>query len=109
MIATLREGVLERHSTFAEPYEAKALGINPLYHVCREADRFLLTLEVPQEYRREYPELEVVLPPHVEFDIALLEAARNGASSPEVRRLIQRRILISLPPRYLRAGTANRC
>ncbi|MBI5571104.1 MAG: class I SAM-dependent methyltransferase [Desulfomonile tiedjei] len=109
MIATLREGVFVRHSTFAEPYEAKALEINPLYHACREADRFLLTLEVPQEYRRDYPELEVVLPPRVEFDIALLEAARNGVSSPEVRRLLQRRILVPLPPRYLRAGTANRC
>jgi SAM-dependent methyltransferase len=109
MIATLREGVTERHSRFAEPYEAKALEINPLYRVRREAGRLLLTLEVPQEYRREYPELEVVLPPRAEFDVALLEAARNGASSPEVCRLIQRRILISLPSRYLRAGTANRC
>lgn len=89
-----------------EPPGARAitgeLRVNPLYQVEREGEASVLRLRFPTpEYEEEFGACKRYLPDRVEIKTDWLRNPAAASLNGELRRLIERRVLLDLPERYL--------
>lgn len=98
LVGTRRQGFYRKWPPFQEPFQAKELRVNPLYRWDRRREGWSGRLALPSEaYRREYPALEEHLPQAVTVPA---DFAERSPEDPELRELLRRRILLSLPTHY---------
>jgi SAM-dependent methyltransferase/uncharacterized protein YbaR (Trm112 family) len=101
LIATKLDGF---HRTWQSPLApvSGTLRVNPLFKVETAGDTAILDLQFPSpDYEQEFSACKRYLPDRVELDAALLGTLPAAAIDPELRWLIENRVLLDLPDRYL--------
>ena len=80
------------------------LAINPLYEITMSAGEAHLRLRFPsRDYEDEYRACRLYLPDSVVLDRSTVAALRAGRPCPRIDVLRERRVILDVPPRYLRA------
>lgn len=100
-IVTNRSDVFVDH-VVGSPPALTGLRLNPLYGISRSGGRATLRLRFPSEqYAQEYAACLRYLPETLTIEAAVLDAIPGGDSNPTLTDLISRKVVLSLPERYL--------
>lgn len=92
------------HGTFGRwPHGEGHLGINPIYRVEPDGDGVLLRFEFPSTwYAFENAGMLAYHSPGVRLDRHTFEQLRAGAPTARTKELLERFVVLAMPPRYAR-------
>ena len=101
LIATHRPGLFRAYAPAEVAVEAPELTVNPLYAM-RENGKVTLELQFPSpDYELEFGGCRRYLPAAVELEAGTLEGRRVTRRNAATERLVEQRVLLDLPVRYL--------
>ncbi|MBS1818012.1 MAG: hypothetical protein JSU08_08790 [Acidobacteria bacterium] len=102
LIGTKVEEVFRSHAVPPPQQYSGEWSINPLYQVDRDAGQLRLTFRFPSDdYEYEFGACRRYLPQSATVDAAALAALQAGTPQPALDDLIRRRVIVSLPQRYV--------
>ncbi|MGQ0570975.1 MAG: methyltransferase domain-containing protein [Armatimonadota bacterium] len=82
-------------------YRPDWLRVNPLYSMRTEKDQVILRVQFPSpEYEAEFGACRQYMPESIALPAALLQGLETGREDETVHELVERRVLLELPPRY---------
>ncbi|MFC5142962.1 class I SAM-dependent methyltransferase [Actinomycetospora rhizophila] len=104
LFSSTDRGLFADHGTFeAPPHAAGAPGINPAYEVRRDGDEVVLAFAFPSTwYAFENAAMLAYTSPGERLDAEEFEALVAGRPEGSVAELVDRFVLLGLPPRYAR-------
>jgi SAM-dependent methyltransferase len=102
VIATRSEGFFRNHKLPARARRPACLSVNPLYRIEHDGDKLLLQLQFPsKDYELEFGSCRRYLPERVELKANAAQSFVDGRSEGTLEDLVQRGVLLDLPPHYL--------
>ncbi len=102
VIATRSEGFFRKHKVPVRTCRPACLSVNPLYRIEHDADKSLLQIQFPsKDYELEFESCRRYLPQRVELKANAAHNFADARLEGALEDLVQRGVVLDLPPCYL--------